>query len=155
MKCKSKLERNAKKSSHESIKKQFVNANHNVRLEVWSQAHKEWCKGGPSKRLFATLVCLQAKGLCSAQNIFFIYYGGPFGGNLVCEGFSAPFLRPLLWRFDWAALVLSWCSRMATWSSGWASHVRSDAWVLVASCSVRILLVGCVVLCVNAVCVII
>ena len=41
-------------------------------------------------------------------------YGGPFGGNLVCEGFSAPFLRPWIWRFDWAALVLSWCSRVAT-----------------------------------------
>ena len=41
-------------------------------------------------------------------------YGGPFGGNLVCEGFSAPFLRLWIWRFDWAALVLSWCSRVAT-----------------------------------------
>ena len=43
-----------------------------------------------------------------------VYYGGPFGGNLVCEGFSAPFLRLWIWRFDWAALVLSWCSRVAT-----------------------------------------
>ena len=41
-------------------------------------------------------------------------YGGPFWGNLVCEGFSAPFLRPWVWSFDWAALVLSWCSRVAT-----------------------------------------
>ena len=38
----------------------------------------------------------------------FQYYGGPFGGNLVCKGFSAPFLRPWIWRFDWAAFILSW-----------------------------------------------
>ena len=41
-------------------------------------------------------------------------YGGPFWENLVCEGFSAPFLRPWVWSFDWAALVLSCCSRVAT-----------------------------------------
>ena len=36
-----------------------------------------------------------------------IYYGGPFGGNLVCEGFSI--FEAVLSRFDWVALVRSWC----------------------------------------------